>query len=149
VKQRSRSRSVLLLVVAALVAAGVGALFKAADGLGELELSTIDTRFELRGAVDPRSDVVIVGMDEKTLRLDPNTSIPFNRRRHARVIRQLTEAGASVIAYDVQFTEQSAFEGADVALIEAVRAGKKRVVLATTEVALDGSTDIFGGGEGL
>ena len=33
--------------------------------------------------------------------------LPFDRGRHARVIRQLSEAGAKVIVYDVQFTEES------------------------------------------
>ena len=92
---------------------------------------------------------MIVGIDDRTLEEDPNVSFPFNRRRHARVIRQLTKAGASVIAYDVQFTEPSPFPDADEALLQAVRAGKKRVVLGTTEVGLDGSTSIFGGGETL
>ena len=148
-KPPSRHRSVLLLLVAAFVAAGVGAIFKAADALPEVELSTIDTRFGIRGATDPRSDVVIVGIDDRTLEEDPNVSFPFNRRRHARVIRQLTKAGASVIAYDVQFTEPGPYPDADEALLQAVRAGKKRVVLSTTEVGLDGSTSIFGGGETL
>ena len=31
---------------------------------------------------------------------------PFDRTRHAQVIRNLTKAGAKVIAYDVQFTER-------------------------------------------
>jgi adenylate cyclase len=148
VKPRSRHRSLLLLVVAALVATGVGAIFKATDALPEIELSTIDRRLDIRGAQTPRTDVVVVGMDERTLDTDPNAAIPFNRRRHARVIEQLTKAGARVIAYDIQFTEPSAFPDADEALIEAVRASP-RVVLSTTEVLLDGSTEIFGGGETL
>ena len=61
----------LLLIVAALVAAGVGAIFKAADALPEVELSTIDMRFDIRGATDPRSDVVIVGIDDRTLEAGP------------------------------------------------------------------------------
>ena len=140
-----RLRLVLMAVLAAVV---VGALFKGAGVMREQELATIDLRFDIRGTDDPPSDVVVVAMDERTLETDPNAAIPFNRRRHARVIRRLTEAGARVIAYDVQFTEESSFPGADEALIEAVRASP-RVVLATTEVAVDGSTQIFGGGEGL
>ncbi len=137
-----------LVVVAVLAAVAVGALFKGAGVMREQELATIDLRFDIRGADDPPSDVVVVAMDERTLETDPNAAIPFNRRRHARVIRRLTEAGARVVAYDVQFTEESSFPGADEALIEAVR-DSPRVVLATTEVAIDGSTAIFGGAEGL
>jgi adenylate cyclase len=137
-----------LVVVAVLAAVAVGALFKGAGVMREQELATIDLRFDIRGADDPPPDVVVVAMDERTLETDPNAAIPFNRRRHARVIRRLTEAGARVVAYDVQFTEESSFPGADEALIEAVR-DSPRVVLATTEVAIDGSTAIFGGGEAL
>ncbi len=101
--------------------------------------------FDLRGTQDPPADVVVVGIDDRTLE---DSSFPLNRHRHARVIDRLTEAGAAVIAVDIQFTEASNFPAADNALIEAVRASRK-VVLATTEVAPDGSTAIFGGGEGL
>ncbi len=111
-------------------------------------MGTVDIRFDVRGTTDPPDDVVVVAMDQRTLDADPNAAVPFNRRRHARVIERLTEAGARVVAYDVQFTEPSSYPGADDALIEAVRASR-RVVLATTEVEVDGSTQIFGGGEAL
>jgi adenylate cyclase len=136
------------VLIAILVAVAVGALLKEGGVLREQELATVDLRFNVRGATDPPSDVVIVAMDQRTLDEDPNTIIPFNRHRHARVIDRLTEAGARVIAYDVQFTEESRYPRADEALIEATRASP-RVVMATTEVAPDGSTAIFGGAEGL
>jgi adenylate cyclase len=144
----TRRRSTVLLILAALLAAGVGAIFKATDALPNLERTLLDARFDLRGTQTPRNDVVIVAIDQKTLDADANASIPFNRHRHARVIRQLKEAGADVIAYDVQFTEPGRFADADNDLFLAVR-GAKPVVLSTTEVASDGSTAIFGGGEGL
>jgi adenylate cyclase len=143
-----KRRSTVLLILAAVLAAGVGAVFKAADALPGLERTLTDARFDLRGTQTPRPDVVIVGMDQKTLDEDPNVAIPFNRHRHARVIRQLHKAGAKVIAYDVQFTEPSRFADADNDLFFAVRSAKP-VVLGTTEVASDGSTEIFGGGAGL
>ncbi|HEX2413076.1 MAG TPA: adenylate/guanylate cyclase domain-containing protein [Solirubrobacteraceae bacterium] len=136
------------VLIAILVAVAVGALLKEGGVLREQELATVDLRFDVRGATEPPSDVVIVAMDQRTLDEDPNTIIPFNRHRHARVIKQLTAAGARVIAYDVQFTEESDYPAADEALIEATRASP-RVVMATTEVAPDGSTAIFGGPEGL
>ncbi len=140
---------VRLVLLAVLAAVAVGALFKGAGVMRDQELATVDLRFDVRGDGDPPDDVVVVAMDDRTLNADANPAvIPFNRRRHARVIRELTEAGAQVIAYDLQFTEESSFPGADEALIEAVRESP-RVVLATTEVARDGSTSIFGGGEGL
>ncbi len=140
-----KRRRLRLVVVAILVAIGVGAIFKATDALPEAQLSAIDTLFDVRGTQDPPADVVVVGIDDRTLE---DGSWPLNRHRHARVIDRLTDAGAAVIAFDIQFTEASEFADADTALIEAVRASR-RVVLATTEVAPDGSTAIFGGGEAL
>ena len=147
-RSSTRRRSRVLLILAALLAVGVGAIFKATDALPGLERTSVDARYDLRGTQTPRDDVVIVAMDQQTLDSDPNASIPFNRHRHARVIRQLKKAGAKVIAYDVQFTEQSEFADADDDLLLAVRSARP-VVLGTTEVATDGSTSIFGGGEGL
>ena len=98
----------------------------------------------------PRSDVVIVGIDDKTLDADPNATFPFDRRRDARVIRQLTKAGAEVIAYDVQFTEPSQDAG------RRQRADHRRARGCAARGARHdrgrepgGKTAIFGGGEGL
>ena len=64
-----------------------------------------------------------------------NVDFPFNRRRHARVIRQLTKAGAGRHRRRHPVHRSRArFPDADNALIEAVRAGAPRVVLATTAV---------------
>jgi adenylate cyclase len=142
---RRRGHRLRVVLVAVLLATGVGAILKATDALPRVQLAALDTLFDVRGTQDPPADVVVVGIDDKTLE---DSSFPLNRRRHARVIERLTDAGAAVIAMDIQFTEQSEFGAADTALIEAVRASR-RVVLATTEVAPDGSTAIFGGGDGL
>ncbi|WP_028067164.1 CHASE2 domain-containing protein [Solirubrobacter soli] len=140
---RGRRRFVLLAV--ALLAMGVAVLLTATDGFKGLEQSTIDARFKLRGAEKPPSDIVVVGVDDKTL---AGGSLPLNRSRHAKVIEQLTKAGAGVIGYDFQFTSESEDPDADNALIEAVAAAKK-IVLGTGDVNTDGTTAIFGGGEGL
>ena len=143
-KRRARA---LPFIMAAIVAAVVGLVCLETDALDGLEHTAADARFDVRGKQQPRSDVVIVTIDDKTLKADER--FPFNRRRHARVIRELTQAGAGVIAYGVQFTQPSADEGADNALVEAVRAGAPRVVLATTAVDPGAKTLILGGGEGL
>ena len=63
-------------------------------------------------------------------------------------IHRLKDAGAKVIAYDVQFTEPSESEADDNALIESIaRAGN--VLLATTEVGKGGSTSVLGGDDVL
>jgi adenylate cyclase len=143
-KRRARA---LPFIMAALVAAAVGVGLLLTDALRGPEHTTVDVRFDLRGEHEPRSDIVIVAIDDKTLKADGN--FPFNRRRHARVIRELTTAGAGAIAYLVQFTQPSPDTGADNALISAVRAGAPRVILAATAVDPGGKTAIFGGDEGL
>jgi len=129
-----------------VIAAALGVVAYATDALREPELDTVDARFEIRGDRSPPADVVVVGIDDKTF-ADLDVQFPFSRRLHAQVIDELSRDGAKVIAYDVQFTEQTS-PGADNALITAVnRAGRaSKVVLATTEVGANGETDIFGGG---
>jgi CHASE2 domain-containing sensor protein len=89
VKSPAGRRAKLLLILAALLAVGVGAIFKATDALPGLERAAVDGRMDLRGTQAPSPDVVIVGIDQRTLDSDPNVTYPFNRHRHARVIRHL------------------------------------------------------------
>jgi adenylate cyclase len=66
---------------------------------------------------------------------------------HGKVIDRLRKDGAKVIAYDVQFTEQTKPDE-DLALFDA--AGRARnVVFATTEVNPGGGTNVLGGDENL
>ena len=106
-KPRSVGSRTLLLLCTALLAMGVGAVFVAADGMRDLELSSIDARFDLRGEQQPPAQVVVVGIDDETLDAEPRPTYPLNRQLHASVIRKLDRAGAKVIAYDVPFTEAS------------------------------------------
>ena len=94
-----------------------------------VELATVDARFEVRGDAGAAADVVIVGIDDKTLGHGGGRS-RSTASATREVIEQLDKAGASVIAYDVQFTEPSDDAEADDALFEAVR-DAPNVVLAT------------------
>ena len=145
----TRRARALSLVAAAVFAAAVGLTFLATDALRGPEHDLVDARFDMRGTQPPHDDVVIVGIDDRTLTEDPNTEFPLNRHRHAQVIEQLVKAGAAVIAFDIQFTQPSEFPDADDALIQAVRDAKGRVVLATSAVDPGAKTEIFGGGAGL
>lgn len=135
-----------------LLAAATGALAVVLpaygfDVLKRTDLATVDMRFDVRGERDAPDDLVFVKIDDETFS-DLDTTFPFPRGLHAAVIDRLAEAGARVIAYDVQFTEPSDDARQDNRLIEAVRAAGN-VVLPTTEVDERGRTRIFGGGEGL
>ena len=71
-----------------------------------LENSTLDLRFRLRGEIPRRAesdkkfgDIVVVAVDERTFKkLDINW--PFPPSMHAKLITNLTEGGAAVIAWD-------------------------------------------------
>jgi len=142
----ARRLTVLLLLAAAVGAAGLGILGHATDVLKRADLSTVDWRFSIRGDQAPPADVVLVAIDDDSIQQVDRW--PFPRGRHAKVIDELKRAGARVIAYDVQFTEPSADPRQDDLLILASRRAGN-VVLATTDVGPGGRTSIFGGGRGL
>jgi len=85
-----------------------------------LELRSLDLRFQLRGPRphDPR--ISIIGIDENTLRRVG--SYPIARNQYARLIDRLREAGARVVAFDVTFPSPEKNSG-----LEALRALEKRV----------------------
>jgi adenylate cyclase len=66
----------------------------------------LDTRFVERGPITPRNvdKLAIVAIDQ--LSLDDVGRWPWPRRLHARLIRRLKQAGASVIVFDVNFSDK-------------------------------------------
>ena len=124
-----------------------------------LELASVDARFSIRGEAATPSDVVVVGIDDVTFS-ETGLRWPFSRSVQAEVIDKLAAAGAKVIAEDIQYTEPTTpmagcgptcerlAEDEDAALGEAVYAAGQRnskIVLSTTEVEADGSTNVLGG----
>ena len=69
--------------------------------LQNIEQSSLDLRFGIRGVRAHDSRIVIVGIDEKTLQ--NIGSFPFPRDNYARLIDRLTADGARVIGFDVTF----------------------------------------------
>ena len=142
-----RLRIALLVGVAAL-AALFGYVVDGSHILRRLERQTVDARFAIRGTEPSRAaGVVLVEVDEATFDYLRNRGLharwPFPRRYDARVIDALHQAGAGVIAVNLQFTEPSRRLD-DNALIKAIgRAGG--VVLSTTEVGPGGITAVLGG----
>ena len=137
--RRRRELAILLVVVAA---AAIGIVAYATHLTRSLELQTVDARFANRGTQKQPNDVVIIGVDDRTLSELP-FQFPFPRRLHARLIDHLREADAKVIAIDLQFT-QPTIRSEDEALVESIaRAGG--VILSTTQVDAQGHSGIFGG----
>src|ERR1700719_3147348 len=105
-----RQKSALLIAAAGL-AGGVGVIAFATHLLRRGELQTIDARFSIRGTNPAPSDIIVVQIDSLTLqeltRRHLHSEFPFPRTYDARVIDRLREAGAKVIAADLQFTQQT------------------------------------------
>jgi len=80
--------------------------------LDTLELKTMDYRFVLRGPytgilsntklTNDSLDVVLVDLDDESWRLIPY-KWPYPREVWARVVRNLTRAGAKTIVFDIEF----------------------------------------------
>jgi adenylate cyclase len=150
----------LLLVIVGLSFTGLAIVAYETDLLRSLELSTVNTRFQIRGRQHPPSDVVLVEIDARTFD-ELDLQWPFPRRVHAQVIDNIAREHPKVIAYDVQFTEASgcppAASGAqpppgqcaqarqdETALLSALDNAGGRTVMATTETDAHGDTRFLG-----
>ena len=71
--------------------------------LANIELKTLDLRFQLRGAIEPHSPVVIAAIDQKSE--DVLGRWPFPRRYFATAVDRLRQGGARVIAFDINFPQ--------------------------------------------
>ncbi|MGH2347878.1 MAG: CHASE2 domain-containing protein, partial [bacterium] len=99
-RARLRQQSVVLVavvVVLMLVASLAGLL----DGP---ELSAVDLAFRVRGPQPPASPVVIVAIDDNTLR-NTNLQWPWPRTYFAQLLDRLAADGARLVAFDVFFHE--------------------------------------------
>jgi HD-GYP domain-containing protein (c-di-GMP phosphodiesterase class II) len=134
-----------MLLTAGLVAAGLAVAAHLGGALDALENSSIDKRFQARGAQSP-SDIAVIAVDDITFS-DLKAQWPFPRKEHARAIDALHRAGAREIVYDVQFTEPTQ-PAQDLALYNAIgRAGG--AVLATSETDEAGHSNVLGGDQNL
>src|SRR4051794_34917224 len=137
-----RLRRTLLAGVAAL-AVGLVVLLELTGALDRAELSTVDARFQVRGARAVPDDVMVVGIDDTTFS-ELDQRFPFSRRTFARALRDVSDDHPRAIVYDVEFAEQSDDVVGDNRLVlDTRRAGN--VILSATEVGKGGRTKIFGG----
>ena len=114
--KRTAPHLAIVLLVAGLQWAGV---------LDRLEFPLMDARFAMLEREASR-DIVVVEIDERSLRL--LDVWPWPRDYHAQVIDRLHEAGASLIAVDVDFSSRSN-ENGDAALEAALARAEGSVVL--------------------
>ncbi|MBF0594864.1 MAG: CHASE2 domain-containing protein [Candidatus Omnitrophica bacterium] len=90
---------VLILVCAAAVLVG-GSYFRFFE---KNELDTLDLRFRLRPAIERTDSVVIVEIDNDTIK--KLGRFPIDRGYHAKLVESLSRAGARAVVFDMFFSE--------------------------------------------
>jgi CHASE2 domain-containing sensor protein len=122
---------VLAVAVIALAAAAVGLVLYVwnPEPVRRLELQTVDARFSVRGtrAVDPR--LVLIAVDDKSLKSFGAAGGKLPRATYARLIDRVYEDGPGVIALDAIFARKGDRRG-DRALFSAIRRARDRLVVA-------------------
>src|SRR5262245_13528782 len=68
-----------------------------------LEAKALDLRFHLRGEITPRTPVVLVVIDDRSIA--ELGRWPWSRRRFAEIVQRLQAAGAKVIGIDLLLAE--------------------------------------------
>jgi len=136
-------RRVLLRAIAGVAAVVLAA--QATEVFENAELPTVDARFRLRGTEAPPADVLVVGVDDVTLQ-QVGEPWPFALDVHARVVEELTAAGAAVVVLDVPIGP-----GDDDAAASFGRAleAAPAITLATLLTTADGSPVVLGGEDAL
>ena len=123
-----------------VAAAAIGLALWGSGALERAELVTLDARYQARGERAAPAGVVVVGVDEATVR--ELGRWPYPRRTQARALRRLAALEPAAIAYDVQLSELT-----DPDQDEAIAAALGSVgplVLATTRYdAVNGPDVIF------
>jgi CHASE2 domain-containing sensor protein len=145
VRERRRAERVRLLVILSFVAALLGVL-ALVQGLSLLELGTVDARFEIRGRRSPPGNLVIVKIDERTIR-EHGGEWPWGRRLDGGAIDAIVKYHPKMIAFDVEFSGKRPLDATE-SLLEAINGAEVPIVLAATAVS-DGSTEVLGGSEVL
>jgi adenylate cyclase len=116
----NRNLRTLLLLLVATFATALGIVAYGTHLLRSLDLSTVNTRFSIRGKEKPPKNIVIVKIDDKTFQ-DLNQQFPFPRKTEAQLIDRIGAAHPAVIAFDVQFSESSNLgQNDDIALLTSI-----------------------------
>jgi adenylate cyclase len=161
---RTRQLRLVLLAIVAVGATGLAIVAYETNLLRSLELSTVNTRFTIRGRQRPPANIVLVEIDSTTFD-ELKLLWPFPRRVHAKVIEDIARDHPRVIAYDVQFSEPSACPPSptgsqpppgqcpwahkdEIKLLEALNEAEGRTVMTTTETNAHGNTEFVGNPDG-
>ena len=72
--------------------------------LTSLDMQWLDTKFRMRGERAPGNDLVLVALDDRSLEALGSARL-FERHHAARLVDQLSQAGARVIGFDITYSE--------------------------------------------
>ncbi len=97
----------------------------------ELELSTWDTFFKIRGQQAPNNNVVIVSIDDASLSW-VHEPWPWRRTQLAGIVNWLSQAGAKVIGLDIFLFDPSANPADDQTLADAI--AKANAVVSVNQI---------------
>jgi CHASE2 domain-containing sensor protein len=138
---RSRLGAAMLVVAVVALLLGYATWH---SGIGnQLELKSVDARFDVRGSVRPSPRVAVVGVDVQTL--EALGQPPLSRVYDARMIDVLRRDGVRTIAFDLVFDAKSRSAAADQALLAAAAGAHGHLVLAGTATNKLGQTFVLGG----
>lgn len=102
---RAKTLKSALVVGVSLAAILLASFFSHLSFLQNLELKILDLHFRVRGPVSEMdSSLVLVTIDDQTFNTLPQRW-PYPRSYYAKCIRNLAEAGAGLIVFDLEFTE--------------------------------------------
>ncbi|MBK8751273.1 MAG: CHASE2 domain-containing protein [Candidatus Competibacteraceae bacterium] len=97
---------ILPATLVAVVVFGLMLLIANLSFFSFMELKGLDLLFTLRGTLSAPESIVIVAIDETSM-AEIGKQWPWPRSLHAQLIRQLNQAGAKVIGFDILFSEPS------------------------------------------
>ena len=100
-KKYTKFYPMLISLTAVLI--GILAYAYGVSFLDLMELRTVDLRFISRGKQTPDPNIVMAVIDEKSIAREGKWIWP--RSKIAKLIRELSQAGAKVIAFDIGFLE--------------------------------------------
>ncbi|MFC1546468.1 CHASE2 domain-containing protein [bacterium] len=70
-----------------------------------LEFKSLDLRFNIRGVQQSPNYIIVIGVDDDSLKKENLGRWPWGRDVHAQLVDYLYSAGAKVIVFDVLFSE--------------------------------------------
>ena len=118
--------------------------------LDRLELSLLDARFRLRGAVEPQAKVVVLAIDESSI--DRLGRWPWPRRVIADLLDRLAAADVAAVGLDLVFSEPEDPPGARTlrdarARLEHVPGGERVLALRLEQLRGDASEALSRGND--